>query len=227
MVEKFVRDCLEVLRVGAGLDNGKRLRRGKLEDWKYIYVEKVDNSTSHQVVRRRAMEEDDFSDAVVAQLDSPAQPQDDSDLDSGLSKRRGAEQEQSPIDLPPPMEYKPYASLSHPCDPENPRLFHMFWAGPFTDKPYLAILSFLFTQNTGLHLNHWPENAACRPKFWMWINPGPAAAVPNPNAIGDMFDELKKNPWASPFLHQRFQGIVEFKLWNTTEQLDGVPELRH
>lgn len=41
-----------------------------------------------------------------------------------------------------------------------------------------------------------------------------------------MYNELKKNPWASPFLHRRFKGVITFKLWNTTEQLDGVPELK-
>ena len=30
---------LEALRLGAGLDNGPRLRRGDMSDWKYIYVE--------------------------------------------------------------------------------------------------------------------------------------------------------------------------------------------
>jgi len=102
----------------------------------------------------------------------------------------------------------------------------MFWTGPFTDKPYLAILSFLFTQNTGLHLKQWSEGAGCRSQFWMWINPGPAASVPNPNAERDMFAQLRSNPWAAPFLHERFRGILEFKIWNTTEQMDGVPELR-
>lgn len=104
----------------------------------------------------------------------------------------------------------------------------MFWTGPFTDKPYLAILSFLFTQNTGIHLQSWPSDDAkvCRPQFWLWINPGPAAAVPNPNAINDMFDQLKSNPWASPFLHPRFKDVIQFKMWNTTEQLDGIPEIK-
>jgi len=60
----------------------------------------------------------------------------------------------------------------------------------------------------------------------MWINPGPAASVPNPNAERDMFAQLRSNPWAAPFLHERFRGILEFKIWNTTEQMDGVPELR-
>jgi WD repeat and SOF domain-containing protein 1 len=60
----------------------------------------------------------------------------------------------------------------------------------------------------------------------MWINPGPAAAVPNPSATREMFSQLKANPWAAPFLHPRFKGIIRFKLWNTTEQLDGIPELK-
>jgi WD repeat and SOF domain-containing protein 1 len=60
----------------------------------------------------------------------------------------------------------------------------------------------------------------------MWINPGPAAAVPNPSALHDMFAQLKDSPWASPFLHPRFKDVIRFRLWNTTEQLDGVPEIR-
>ncbi|KAF7343473.1 SnoRNA binding protein [Mycena venus] len=68
--------------------------------------------------------------------------------------------------------------------------------------------------------------SVCRPQFWMWINPGPAAAVPNPNALHDMVTQLKNSPWASPFLHPRFQDVIQFKLWNTTEQLDGVDEIR-
>lgn len=103
----------------------------------------------------------------------------------------------------------------------------MFWTGPFTDKPYLALLSFLFTQNTGIHLTKFPDNSpVCRPQFWMWINPGPAASVPNPTALRDMFAQLKESPWASPFLHPRFKDVIQFKLWNTTEQLDGVPEIK-
>ncbi|KAJ3574080.1 hypothetical protein NP233_g1987 [Leucocoprinus birnbaumii] len=224
--KKFVRDCLEVLRVGAGLDNGRRLRRGKLDDWKYIYVEKVENVTLRSHSRRHAEDEEDLYAAVTADRAEHTQSFDASDPDSGLLKRRDVKTEDTPIDLRPPESYKPYASLSHPCDPENPRVFHMFWTGPFTDKPYLAILSFLFTQNTGLHLKEWPENAGCRPQFWMWINPGPAASVPNPNAERDMFAQLRSNPWAAPFLHDRFSEIVKFKMWNTTEQMDGVPELR-
>jgi len=100
----------------------------------------------------------------------------------------------------------------------------MFWAGEFTDKPYIGLLSFLFTQNLGLH--HGAEDNVCRPQLWLWINPGPAASVHNPRAREQMHESLKSSPWAAPFLHPRFKDVIKFKLWNTTEQLDGVEELK-
>lgn len=132
---------------------------------------------------------------------------------------------EEPLTLPNTV---PLPDDSMPCDPYHPRIFHMFWAGPFTDKPYIALLSFLFTQNLGLHLEGEARatSSVCRPKFWMWINPGPAASKPNPNAVKDMFNTLSANPWSSPFLHPRFRDVIEFKLWNTTEQLDGVSEIK-
>jgi WD repeat and SOF domain-containing protein 1 len=41
-----------------------------------------------------------------------------------------------------------------------------------------------------------------------------------------MYDQLKSNPWASPFLHPRFDDVIKFKIWNTTEQLDGIDEIK-
>ncbi|KAJ7706290.1 hypothetical protein B0H17DRAFT_1036612 [Mycena rosella] len=217
--QKYVRDCLEVLRLGGGLDNGRRLRRnnGKMDDWKYIYLEQPDSANETIPVDASGMDETRPDIITDVARENP---------DIALTKKRGVEWEVPPIALPEPQRYRSYPSLSTPCDPENPRIFHMFWTGAFTDKPYLALLSFLFTQNTGLHIHDYPEEtAACRPKFWLWINPGPAAAVPNPSATRDMFAQLKSSPWASPFLHPRFKDVIQFKLWNTTEQLDGVPEL--
>ncbi|KAJ6511345.1 glycosyltransferase family 32 protein [Mycena vitilis] len=221
---KYVRDCLEVLRVGAGLDSGQRTRRGAIDDWKYIYLEEANSTTSGAEV--------ESGDPVLPPIYRPAaaaaklkEDQED-DPDTGLSRKRGAKWEPTPS-LPPTLTHRPAASLPEPCDSENPRVFHMFWTGPFTDKPYTALLSFLFTQNTGLHESHdAPAPSVCRPQFWMWINPGPAAAIPNPNAMHDMFAQLKESPWASPFLHPRFKDVIRFRLWNTTEQLDGVDEIR-
>jgi WD repeat and SOF domain-containing protein 1 len=212
---KYVRDCLEVLRHGGGLDNGRRLRRGKASNWKYIYQEgELDSTKTNYDIAPEAK--------AFYQPGVEAKP----DPDAGLYKKRGVEWEPQVV-LPAPLQHRPASSLPSPCDPENPRVYHMFWTGPFTDKPYLALLSFLFTQNTGIHLRDWPKDSkVCRPQFWMWINPGPAAAVPNPSALSDMFAQLKSSPWASPFLHPRFKDVIQFKLWNTTEQLDGIPEIK-
>ncbi|KAG8985087.1 hypothetical protein FRB94_012019 [Tulasnella sp. JGI-2019a] len=207
---KYVRDCLEVLRLGAGLDANNRLRRGKVDIWKYIFRE--DPSSTRMPPPK------------PAQL-SMKQQQLLKDGSSNNGLRRKAVLEPPLTNLTIPIPAKPLADLPGPCDPDYPRIFHMFWTGPFTDKPYTAILSFLFTQNIGLHTKT-PDPSVCRPEFWMWINPGPAAAVPNPNALGDMFQELADNPWASPFLHPRFKDVVKFKMWNTTEQLDGIPEIK-
>lgn len=191
-----------------------------MDDWKYIYIEQPDNMTTHVA---RGLDED--GPVYVDSLITP--PADDGSPDSGLTKKWDADWEPSPIQLPPPIQYTPASLSPARCDEEHPRIFHMFWTGPFTDKPYLAILSFLFTQNTGLHIaGEYPADAVCRPQFWLWINPGPAASVPNPDAVHDMYAQLKSNPWASPFLHPRFKDIIHFKMWNTTEQLDGVPELK-
>ncbi|KAJ7868315.1 hypothetical protein B0H13DRAFT_2064493 [Mycena leptocephala] len=221
---KYVRDCLEVLRVGAGLDNGQRTRRGSIDDWKYIYIEEANSTTSNTADQQP---EDPVLPPIYRPAAAAAKPKEDSDdPDVGLSRKRGAKWEPV-VSLPPTLTHRPAASLPEPCDSDNPRVFHMFWTGPFTDKPYLALLSFLFTQNTGLHEPHdAPAPSVCRPQFWMWINPGPAAAIPNPNAMHDMFAQLKDSPWASPFLHPRFKDVIHFRLWNTTEQLDGVAEIR-
>ena len=221
-IAQYVRDCLEVLRIGGGLDNGERLRRSNLDDWKYIYVEEPDNTTE-------SIHYNDQHDAPknTANIPHPKGLRLSNDPDTGLAKKLNVEPERQ-ITLGPTLKHRPASTLSQPCDPENPRLYHMFWTGPFTDKPYLAILSFLFTQNTGIHLSQWPSDAKfCRPQFWLWINPGPAAAVPNPNALHDMYEQLKSNPWASPFLHPRFNDVIKFKMWNTTEQLDGIDEIKH
>ncbi|RXW17663.1 hypothetical protein EST38_g8188 [Candolleomyces aberdarensis] len=220
---KYVRDCLEVLRIGGGLDNGQRYRRENMDDWKYIYLEQPLNATeraaihdpprkSSQPSMRRITKQGGKKGAVV-------------DPDEGLTKKIGSEWEEQLV-LSPTLDYRPTATLEKPCDPENPKVFHMFWTGSFTDKPYLALMSFLYTQNTGLHLKEWPSDSkVCRPQFWLWINPGPAANAHNPTA--DMFEQLKQSPWAAPFLHPRFKGIIQFKRWNTTEQLDGIPEIKH
>lgn len=214
---KYVRDCLEVLRLGGGLDNENRLRRGKFDEWKYIYLE---DGPVNKYIEPVATAKAGF-DGLIQQPSAAVDP------NAGLTKKPRVEWD-PPVQLPAPLQHRPYSTLPTTCDPESPRLFHMFWTGPFTDKPYIALMSFLFTQNVRLHMHEEdPDATVCRPQFWLWINPGPAASMPNPNALHDMYEQLKTNPWASPFLHPRFKGVISFKLWNTTEQLDGIPEIKN
>ncbi|KAL0961091.1 hypothetical protein HGRIS_006073 [Hohenbuehelia grisea] len=201
--KKYVRDCLEFLRDGAGLNNGKRLNRGPVR--KYTYLEQGNNATEPSSPKEHP---------VLDGLDS----------DAVLAKKRGAGWERLPV-LPPIRGHHTAASLSTPCDPAYPRIFHVYWTGAFTDKPYALLLSFLYTQNLELH-QRTKSGKVCRPQFWVWINPGPASAGLDPDAEDKMMAQLRSSGWASPFLHPRFDGIIRFKLWNTTEQLDGVPELR-
>ncbi|KAI0639697.1 hypothetical protein C8Q77DRAFT_1069629 [Trametes polyzona] len=201
---KYVRDCHELLRLGAGLDNAVRLRREDVEYLRYIYV--LDGEGDHITSR---------SENSAALLDPPPS-----------SKRASGEWEHN-LPLPPHSQYNPANRQSSPCPEDDPRIFHMFWAGPFTDKPYMAMMAFLFTQNLGLHLeNPATERNVCRPQLWLWVSRGPADTMPNEAAEEEMHEELRSNPWALPFLHPRFKDIIKFKLWNTTEQLDSIDELR-
>lgn len=199
---QYVRDCLEVLRVGAGLDNGNRVRRGSMDEWKYIYVEEGQRLTM-----------------AVPPVSGILKPEPSSKQDIAL---------EPPLRLPPSRSYWTSSELATACDPDHPRIFHIFWGGPFTSHPFTMILSFLFTQNLGLHLSpDSPPSNICRPQFWVWIQTGLAReATPKPTALRDMFDSLKTNPWSAPFLHPRFRDIIKFKLWNTTEQLDSIHELK-
>ncbi|KAJ7594629.1 hypothetical protein C8J56DRAFT_1122695 [Mycena floridula] len=208
---KYVRDCLEVLRVGAGLDHGKRVRRSVPNEWKYIFVESTKPSPPRSIAAR-VTRQSTFRRILRSEQE-----------DDEFTRNRNADWEKSPVLLPPLRLPSPPTK----CDIDNPRIFHMYWTGVFTDKPYLSILSFLYTQNLELHL---PEGAAsassCSPQLWLWINPVPAAAIPHETAEDDLFDQLRTSVWASPFLHSRFKKNIQFKFWNTTEQLDSVAELK-
>ncbi|KAF7799256.1 hypothetical protein EIP86_010488 [Pleurotus ostreatoroseus] len=199
---KHVRDCLRMLREGASLMNVPR--RHLLEGESYIFTENGSAVTT------------------------PSTPY--VDFDSGNAARKSGlwgKKYDPPIHLPALPTYRTQAAG---CDPEDPRIFHMFWTGSFTDKPYMAILSFLYTQNLGLHSAHdQTDPSICRPQLWVWVNQGhqpPGMSMSPTEADLRLWQQLHANPWAAPFLHPRFQDVVKFKLWNTVEQLDGVPELR-
>ncbi|KAH9846814.1 hypothetical protein C2E23DRAFT_788496 [Lenzites betulinus] len=201
---KYTRDCHELLRLGAGLDNSVRLRREDIDYLRYIYV--LDGEGDHITPR---------SENASALLDPPP------------PSKRASDNWEHDLPLPPHSQYNPSNRQSSPCPEDDPRIFHMFWAGPFTDKPYMAMMAFLYTQNLGLHLEDTAtENNVCRPQLWLWVSRQPAETTGGESAEESLHEELRNNAWAAPFLHPRFKDIIKFQLWNTAEQLDGVDELR-
>lgn len=240
---RYVRDCLEILRTGAGLDTQGRLRRGRRNTWKHVYREEQPSHTDDltQSAHNQSLLARDVMETLGYRQKSPL------DLTPGTAKAFQAAFSSFTDEASTSSHYavrrrvgSGLSALPHPthpsadpmCDPDHPRIFHIFWAGAFTDKPYLAAMSFLYTQNLGLHMKPRSRQMVnflekqCRPQLWLWINPGPAASLPNPKARSQMFDQLRSNPWSAPFLHERFAEVVKFRLWNTTEQLDNVPEMR-
>jgi WD repeat and SOF domain-containing protein 1 len=253
--DQYVRDCLEYLRVGAGLDNLMAHARlphvGTTED-------ELPGASPRQVDYYRA--------EGHSKPEAPAFPTDwrstymedrtsirgpSSDWSRAYIGGRGQELS---LSLPPPrppaggtmgyakgsgtttvdrLGHAPSTLQWHPgaCNEEYPRIFHMFWTGEFTDKPYVALLSYLYTQNLGLDK---PQNAKlnatfCRPQFWVWINSQPKGKKSNGSgdrheSMEEMMDSLARNPWSLPFLHPRFKEVIKFKYWNTTEQMDATPE---
>ncbi|EKM61230.1 uncharacterized protein PHACADRAFT_168658 [Phanerochaete carnosa HHB-10118-sp] len=202
-VGKYVRDCLKLLRNGAELDvASRRVRGGASEQFRYIYVTDSAKSGGHS---REAQNE-------TTQVH---------DRESHYNGRR-AGLSKSRLTLPP----LPTISTHDPCHSVDRRIFHMFWTGPFTDKPYMALLSFLYTQNLGLHVP--PEHSlpTCRTEMWVWITQPDWARYKRATWEKRMHNELKTNPWASVFLHPRFSQVIQFKVWDAVEQLDATDELK-
>ena len=167
---------------------------------------------------------ENFTDAPPTKLYPSFQTELEADPNAGLVKKRGASWEtnftffRSVIQV---VQRSTGRSLRRRASPNLPHI------RPFADKPHLLLLSLLYTRDLGLHLPpDQPNPKVLRPRFWFWINPGPVAFVPNPNNLRDMLQSLKTSPWASPFMHLRIGDVIQFRLWNTTEQLDGIPELK-
>jgi WD repeat and SOF domain-containing protein 1 len=181
-----------------------------MDEWRYIYREER-NSTTPLLPKPVAKKP----------IKTGANPED------GLIFRKDGKVEDTvQLGDPLPLSRDPAAVAASPCDENHPRLFHMFWTGPFTDKPYMLLMSFLYTQNLQLDQKD-PDPTVCRPQFWLWIKMKSAVAESSPNGLREMYESLGKNPWSAPFLHKRFKDVIKFKLWDTTEQLDGIPEIRN
>lgn len=192
----YVSDCLALLSKASGLEAGLPSQQMLFTSPKQKTIPAFDAAQPHDVL-------------------------------AGLKALRGKAPPDPPTLPSFPPSYRHFLSDSPHCDHDRqPRIFHMFWTGPFTDKPYMAALSFLYSQNLGLHQGHEPDNA-CRPQLWFWLVPGPAVSslVYPPDAYESMVSSLQQNMWAAQLLADRFKGVIQFHLFNATEQLDETPEL--
>lgn len=104
------------------------------------------------------------------------------------------------------------------CDAEYPRRFHTYLEGELDETTYMTLLSFLYTQNVGLHLPSTNQTSIpCRPEFWVWVKDlGPDES--------QWKNKLLKSPFAHILLNGRFSHVIKFKNWNATEQMDATPE---
>lgn len=210
---KYVRDCLEFLRINGGLQ-GSQVRRGKLHAWRATYF--TDGASSSQ-------SQPHGHDAAHSIFGSSSEH-----VDAHILERRQRTLSSRASQSLAPITPHPSNPTADPiCDPDYPRIFHIWWSGPFTDKPYAAALSFLYTQNVRLDrpIDSPPPADTCRPQLWIWINPGPASSLPVEGAGEALRRELAQNMWSAPLLHSRFEDVLKFQLWNTSEQLDGVEEM--
>lgn len=214
---RYVRDCLEVLRINGGLTS-PMLRRGDLEAWRTTFVNSGSGGGAASTRTRETLER--YRNDMSTLLHNATS----ATFASLLASRQQLTLSGSSGHLGP---HSSHPNADPACDPDYPHLFHIFWAGPFTDKPYAAALSFLYTQRLALSrpVKARAPKDVCRPQLWIWINPGPASSLPDKNAVRKMRADLAANPWSAPLLHKRFSEAVQFKLWNTTEQLDGVSEM--
>lgn len=213
---RYVRDCLEILSAGAGLDRRSSARTTRPASWRHLYIEDA---------------------AWPGRIDAPPPSRHGEDVLSKLGYQGpGEEQYEGPVTEPPRFrDLHPTADPA--CDAERPRIVHLLWAGDFTDKPYAAALAFLYSQNLGLHLPlaHQPDpdgvraaflQRVCRPQLWIHINPGPAASVQTPEMRDQLMYDLRINPWSAPLLHERFSEVISFRFFNVSDHLDAIPELR-
>lgn len=136
-------------------------------------------------------------------------PQEDGGLDE-----KGKKKKKNPWDVDEDFKWAPGQ-----CDEEYPRIIHMSWEGTFGDAPYMTLLSFLYTQNLGFghgsgH-NATTTSVPCRPQFWIWIR----------EADETWEQRLATQSWSKPFLDKKYEGLITFKQWDTTAQMDAIPEL--
>lgn len=201
---KSVRDCLKLLRNGAELDTAsRRIRGGTAGQFHYVYITDLAEGAGQP--------------RSVNETPGAYEPEGSTSYPGGLRVSHA----KTDLVLPPlPIRGQ------HACQGDDRRIFHMFWTGPFNDKPYMALLSFLYTQNLGLHLPTDHPLLKCKTELWLWMSQPHWTRYKRATWEKRMYNELKASPWAAAFLHPRLSQVIHFKVWDVAEQLDSVDELK-
>ncbi|KAG9054197.1 hypothetical protein FS842_005830 [Serendipita sp. 407] len=238
---QYLRDCLEYLRIGAGLDNtAPHLRHGKTDEspptprfyekprsqkkeplpvpqnWRYTYLE--DRLAMHAPISSWSRYAGGKALEKPLNLPTPIPPT------GGIPAYTigyGTQMIGVVHDRPPEEVKKDFKWIAGQCEKDYPRIFHTYLEPPLTKATYMTFLSFLYTQNLGLSLNlteaEREKKIPCRPQFWIWLK--------NMDTEGPRWKEmLLKSPWAGPLVESRFKGLIKFKTWNATEQMDATPD---
>ncbi|KAG8802578.1 hypothetical protein FRC17_006381, partial [Serendipita sp. 399] len=238
---QYLRDCLEYLRIGAGLDiTASYIRTGNTEgsppvvrfrekprnqkkgplplpqDWRYTYLE--DRLAMHAPIsswRRYA-----GGKALEKPLNLPTPIPPTGGIPAYTialgTKMIGVAEERSPEEV-----RKNFKWTAGQCEDRHPRIFHTYLDSTVTEGTYMTLLSFLYTQNLGLHLNLTEDDMKtripCRPEFWIWMK--------ELDTDSSRWKEtLWKTSWAVPLVDSRFTELIKFKSWNATEQMDASTE---
>lgn len=136
-LNRYVRDCLEMLRLGARLDRATRVRRGDAENWRHLYIEEGEESTTMAKSRTQEVSAKYEPQDVMQGLGYSGLSHKDAQgilhLQKSPVKRKSA-----PMPLSANTRVNRIGSGSsrqaHPthmtadpqCDPDYPRIFHIF-----------------------------------------------------------------------------------------------------
>ncbi|KAM0751666.1 hypothetical protein T439DRAFT_324862 [Meredithblackwellia eburnea MCA 4105] len=217
---KYVRDCLHFLRANAGMDQSHRVDKRDLRH-SFLSATTIYDIPDGGHPSSQELDILEFASKETHQLLS---------LNETVFTALASIQHRLELSSLPSkkLRHPTHPTADPACDPNHPRLFHIYWAGPFTDKPYMAAISFLYTQRLSLShpiSNILVEPDLCRPQLWFWINPGSASSRPDAHAELKMRKSLSNNQWSAPLLHERFTDVIQFRLWNSSEQLHAIPEM--
>ncbi|PVG04787.1 hypothetical protein CPB86DRAFT_771423 [Serendipita vermifera] len=241
---QYLSNCLEYLQIGAALNTlAPRSRRQPSKDnlhgppprppylitskppakspllipydWRYLYLEERTSMRAPCTSWRRYL----GGRAQERRLEL-ASPQAPTGGVPAYTIGGGTEMEEQMKDWGPEGG-KPTPWTPGQCEKDYPRVFHTYLEKPPTDRLYMALVSFLYTQNLGLHLDESQKNKMphlpCTPEVWVWVD----HRIVQESKLQQW---ISQNTWTQTFMDARFTKFIKFKIWDGTEQMDATVE---